>query len=119
MGHPGSCFPTHSTENVEWMGHGESIPHPSKAWMGHGEVVSPVPESEGPFGFAQGRLGGTQRIEERVSGGQASWPTSGLSKRVKREMKFRCTVPVGPLRCLARMISDLARSLSLSSSSRL
>ena len=37
---------------------------------------------------------------------------SGLLKRVNREMKFRWTVPVGPLRCLATMISDLALSFS-------
>jgi hypothetical protein len=44
---------------------------------------------------------------------------SGLSKRVNLEMKFKCTMPVGPLRCLATMISDFARSDSDISSSRL
>ena len=50
---------------------------------------------------------------------QTSWETSALSKRVNLETKFRCTTPVGPLRCLAMIISDLALSDSDISSSRL
>jgi hypothetical protein len=56
---------------------------------------------------------------QRLDHNQTSCDASGLLNLVNREMKFRWTVPVGPLRCLATMISDLALSFSDISSSRL
>jgi len=66
------------------------------------------------------RLGwGNRRQMHSTERVYPSWPASGLSNLVNLEMKLRWTVPVGPLRCLAMMISDLAFSDSDCSSSRL
>jgi len=78
-------------------------------------AAQPVSELE----FGSGRPNRRLTLNPPSDGSHTACSVSGLSNRVNFETKFRCTVPVGPLRCFSMMISDLARSASLISSWRL